>query len=130
MYRPTFEYAFLGKTYTHESSTSSSSPEYEIEEEVDVLVDPDDPREILIDSFWERSFLSRLLGIIGTCLQAWDTSYFVCWENSHKYRFGCRSADHFVAAEEHQQRREARESNGYVLFEFLLMDSINPPHIP
>jgi Protein of unknown function (DUF3592) len=66
MYRPTFEYAFLGKTYTHESSTSSSSPEYEIEEEVDVLVDPDDPREILIDSFWERWFLPLLLGFMGT----------------------------------------------------------------
>lgn len=66
MYRPTFEYTFQGKTYTHESSTSSSSPEYEVDELVDVLVDPEEPQEILIDSFWERWFLPILLGFMGT----------------------------------------------------------------
>lgn len=66
MYRPTFEYVFQGQTYTHESSTSSSSPEYEVNEMVDVLVDPEDPKEILIDSFWERWFVPILLGFMGT----------------------------------------------------------------
>lgn len=66
MFRPTFEYAYAGKTYTHVSSTSSSSPEYEISEMVDVLVDPDEPQEILIDNFWERWFLPVLLGFMGT----------------------------------------------------------------
>lgn len=65
MFRPTFEYVYAGKTYTHQSSTSSSSPEYEINEMVDVLVDPDEPLEILIDSFWERWFLPVLLGFMG-----------------------------------------------------------------
>lgn len=65
MYRPTFQYEFQGKTYTHESSTSSSSPSYEIDEEVDVLVDPNDPTAILINSFWEKWFLPVLLGCMG-----------------------------------------------------------------
>jgi len=66
MYTPTFQYDFEGKTYTHKSSTSSSSPSYEIDEEVDVLVDPNDPKEILIDSFWEKWFLPVLLGFMGS----------------------------------------------------------------
>jgi hypothetical protein len=66
MYTPTFQYDFEGKTYTHKSSTSSSSPGYEIDEEVEVLVDPNDPKEILIDSFWEKWFLPVLLGFMGS----------------------------------------------------------------
>ncbi len=66
MYTPTFQYDFVGKTYTHKSSTSSSSPSYEIGEEVDVLVDPNDPNEILIDNFWEKWFLPALLGFMGS----------------------------------------------------------------
>jgi hypothetical protein len=66
MYTPVFEYAFSGKSYQHASSTSSSSPEYEIGEEVDVLVDPKNPKEILINTFWEKWFVVVLLGIMGT----------------------------------------------------------------
>ena len=66
MFRPTFEYTYAGKTNTYPSSTSSSSPGYEINDMVDVLVDPDEPEEILIDSFWERWFLPVLLGVMGT----------------------------------------------------------------
>ena len=65
MYTPTFEYEFQGKTYTHKSSTSTSSKDYKINERVDVLVDPDNPKEILIDSFWEKWFVSLLLGFLG-----------------------------------------------------------------
>ncbi|MEK6782267.1 MAG: DUF3592 domain-containing protein [Bacteroidota bacterium] len=65
MYTPTFQYEFEGKTYTHRSSTSSSSQDYEVNETVDVLVDPKEPKEILIDSFWEKWFLSVLLGSMG-----------------------------------------------------------------
>jgi hypothetical protein len=66
MYTPTFEYEFQSKTYTHKSTTSSSSQDYELDELVDVLVDPDNPKEILIDSFWEKWFVSVLLGFLGT----------------------------------------------------------------
>jgi hypothetical protein len=66
MYTPVFEYAFNGQSYQHTSSTSSSSPGYEIGAEVDVLVDPKNPREILINSFWEKWFVVVLLGFMGT----------------------------------------------------------------
>lgn len=66
MYTPTYQYSFEGKTYTYQSSTSSSSREYEVNEKVDVLVDPQQPKEILIDSFWERWFVVILLGGMGT----------------------------------------------------------------
>lgn len=66
MFTPIFEYEFQSKTYTHKSSTSSSSQDYELDELVDVLVDPDNPKEILIDSFWEKWFVSVLLGFLGT----------------------------------------------------------------
>jgi Protein of unknown function (DUF3592) len=65
MYTPTFQYEFKGKTYTHVSGTSSSSQTYEIDDAVDVLVDPQDPEEILINSFWEQWFLPVLLGFMG-----------------------------------------------------------------
>lgn len=65
MYTPTFQYKFKGKTYTYKSSTSSSSQDYEIDETVDVLVDPEEPQEILIDTFWEKWFLPILLGFMG-----------------------------------------------------------------
>ncbi len=65
MYTPTFEYDFQGKSYTHKSSTSTSSKDYEINELVDVLVDPENPTEVLIDSFWEKWFVSALLSGLG-----------------------------------------------------------------
>ncbi len=66
MYTPVFQYDFKGKSYTYVSSTSSSSKEYEIDETVEVLVDPEEPAEILINSFWEKWFLPVLLGFMGT----------------------------------------------------------------
>ena len=66
MYTPIFEYSFRGKPYKYKSSTSSSMQEYQIDEIVEVLVDPDDPQNPLINSFWEKWFLSILLGFMGT----------------------------------------------------------------
>lgn len=65
MYTPTFQYKFKGKTYTYKSTSSSSSPDYEIDETVDVLVDPDKPLEILVNTYWEKWFLPSLLGFMG-----------------------------------------------------------------
>jgi hypothetical protein len=65
MYAPVFEYQFNGQTYQYTSSTSSSSPEYDVGEEVEVLVDPKNPNEVLINTFWEKWFLSLVLGIMG-----------------------------------------------------------------
>jgi hypothetical protein len=66
MYTPTYQYQFEGKTFTYKSSNSSSSQEYDVNEKGNVLVDPLQPKEILIDSFWERWFVVILLGGMGT----------------------------------------------------------------
>ena len=65
MFTPVFEYEFKGKAYTHVSTTSSSSKDYEIGEKIDVLVNPDDPQDVLINSFMGKWFLPLLLGIMG-----------------------------------------------------------------
>ena len=65
MYTPIFEYSFNGKPYQYKGGTSSSSQEYEINEIVEVLVDPQDPQNPLINSFWEKWFLSILMGFMG-----------------------------------------------------------------
>lgn len=66
MYRPVFEYEYKGKTYTHESSGSSSSKGFEIGDPVDIFIDPDNPDDVLVNSFMEKWFLPLLLGIMGT----------------------------------------------------------------
>ncbi|HRI78027.1 MAG TPA: DUF3592 domain-containing protein [Cyclobacteriaceae bacterium] len=66
MYTPTYEYSFNGKSYKYTSNTSSSSQEYQINDAVQILVDPLDPQNPLIDNFWEKWFLPVLLGFMGT----------------------------------------------------------------
>ncbi len=65
MYTPIYEYSFNDKSYQYKSSTSSSSRDYEINEMVEVLVDPQDPQNPLINTFWEIWFLSILMGFMG-----------------------------------------------------------------
>jgi len=65
MYTPVFQYEYKGETYTHKSKSSSSSQDYIIDEPVDIFVNPDDPSDILIDSFWEKWMLPILLGFMG-----------------------------------------------------------------
>lgn len=66
MYKPVFEYVFNGKTYTYVSTTSSSSPEFEVGEKVNILVNPQNPEDVLVDSFLEKWLISLILGIMGT----------------------------------------------------------------
>ena len=66
MYTPTFEYSFNGKKYTKQSDLSSSSRVFEIGDEVEILVDPDEPQNALINSFWERWFMAVVLGGMST----------------------------------------------------------------
>jgi len=66
MFTPIYQYAFKGKSYTHISTTSTSSKDYLIDDAVEILVDPQDPKEIVINSFMEKWFLSILFGFMGT----------------------------------------------------------------
>ncbi len=65
MYTPVFEYEFKGKKYTYVSTSSSNIKEYEVGERLDILVDPENPSEVLVNSFMEKWFLPLLLGFMG-----------------------------------------------------------------
>ncbi len=66
LYSPVFSYEFNGKTFTYFSTTSSSDKDYTVGEVIEILVDPDDPENVLVNSFMEKWFLSVLLGCMGT----------------------------------------------------------------
>lgn len=65
MYTPVFEYRLNGKAYTHVDNSSSSFREFEVGEVVDILVDPENPEDVLVDSFMEKWFVPTLLGFMG-----------------------------------------------------------------
>jgi cytoskeletal protein RodZ len=65
MYTPVFEYEFKGKKYTYVSTSSSNIKEYEVGEPLEILVDPENPSEVLVNSFMEKWFLPLLLGFMG-----------------------------------------------------------------
>ena len=61
LYSPVFSYEVNGKTFTYFSTTSSSDKDYTVGEVIEILVDPDDPENVLVNSFMEKWFLSVLL---------------------------------------------------------------------
>jgi len=65
MYTPVYQYEYNGQSYTHVSTLSSSGKSHELGEQIDILVDPLNPTEILINTFWEKWFLSVVLGFVG-----------------------------------------------------------------
>ncbi len=65
MYTPIFEYHYQGVKRTYKSSTSSSSRSFEIGEQVEVLVDPENPNSVMVNTFWEQWFLPLVLGFMG-----------------------------------------------------------------
>lgn len=75
MYACVYEYDYMGKHYSYTSNTSSSSPSGDIGEQVEVLVDPDNPGDITVNTFWERWTLILILGFIGTIFST--VGYFV-----------------------------------------------------
>ncbi len=66
MYTPIYEYTYYGNKKTFQSSVSSSSRDFDIGEEVEILVDPDDPDEIIVNTFWDRYFAVVILGFLGS----------------------------------------------------------------
>ena len=65
MYSPVYEYTFNGARYTHPSSTGSSSIDYELDQEVEILVDPDNPSKVLVESFMEQWLAVSILTFLG-----------------------------------------------------------------
>jgi len=65
MYSPMFEYSVNGIKRTYQSHSSSSSPEFEIGDTVEILVDPNDAQSVMVNSFLERWLAPSILGFLG-----------------------------------------------------------------
>ncbi|MTI39537.1 DUF3592 domain-containing protein [Fulvivirga lutimaris] len=66
MYSSIFKYEYQGQEYEHTSDVSSSSPDYDEGEEVEILIDPEKPSKALVNEFWDRWFIIVLMGIMGS----------------------------------------------------------------
>jgi hypothetical protein len=55
-----------GNTVRFTSWVGSNPPAWDVGEHVDVLYDPDNPRDAVIDAYWQKWFLPTLFGLIGT----------------------------------------------------------------
>jgi len=65
MYSPVITYVIDGAPRDYASPVSSSGISHQIGEEVELLVDPNDPSTVTINSFFDRWFLVSLLGGLG-----------------------------------------------------------------
>jgi hypothetical protein len=65
LYSPVFGYHYNGKDYTHQSPYGSSQPGYQVGDQVQLLIDPGNPKEPQEDSFMDNWFLPMLLGSLG-----------------------------------------------------------------
>ncbi|MEQ8243694.1 DUF3592 domain-containing protein [Fulvivirga sp.] len=66
MYSSIFKYEYQGQEYEHTSDVSSSSPDYDEGDEVEILIDPNKPSKALVNEFWDRWFVIVILGFMGT----------------------------------------------------------------
>lgn len=62
---PVIAYEWNGQKWLHASSTYSSPPAYEVNEEVPIYVNRHDPEDIVVDTFSDRWFLISLFGFMG-----------------------------------------------------------------
>lgn len=64
-YAPLIAYSFRGQSLTYQSYVYTSPPEYHRGEKVTIYINPDDPSDILIDSFTDRWVDSLVIGCLG-----------------------------------------------------------------
>ncbi|MDN5213355.1 ribosomal protein L7/L12 [Fulvivirgaceae bacterium BMA12] len=62
---PLFEYEVNGEIYKYQSDVTTNPPSYEIGEVVSMYVNPNDPYDLLIDSFPDRWLAITILGAMG-----------------------------------------------------------------
>ena len=65
MYSGVFEYEYDGEMYRHTGEVASSSPDYDRGEEVEILIDPNNPNHALVNTFWDRWFVILIVGFFG-----------------------------------------------------------------
>lgn len=60
---PVVEYTFNGEIKLYRSQIFSQPPAYQLGEEVTLLINPDNPDDVVIDSFSERYFTTFIFGL-------------------------------------------------------------------
>ncbi|MCX7637621.1 MAG: DUF3592 domain-containing protein [Cyclobacteriaceae bacterium] len=58
---PVIEYSYQGETKVYRSNVFSKPPAYRLNEEVTLLINPNDPNDVVLDSFMERYFTTFFL---------------------------------------------------------------------
>ncbi|HMJ68890.1 MAG TPA: DUF3592 domain-containing protein [Cyclobacteriaceae bacterium] len=65
LFWPIVQYHYEGRDYTWKSNVGSSSPSYDIGNQIPLLIDPAKPGDPEEDSFFSNWFLPLLLGAVG-----------------------------------------------------------------
>ncbi|MCW5876693.1 MAG: DUF3592 domain-containing protein [Anaerolineales bacterium] len=61
VYSPVFEYTVEGQQYGFESRNASSPPAYQVGQQVEILYNPEDPNDAVVNSFFEMWLVTALL---------------------------------------------------------------------
>ena len=72
-YRPVFEFGWNGEKWLVESNVASSvngRPAYRVGENVTLLVDPSDPQQAHVDSWFGSWFAATITGVLGVVFTA------------------------------------------------------------
>lgn len=64
-YRSVISYQINSETYSTQSTVTSNTPQYYVNDPVPLFVHNDDPNDVLIDSFVERWLMITIIGSMG-----------------------------------------------------------------
>ncbi len=67
---PVYYYSYLGKEYTVKSSSGSYPPKFSVGEEVEMYIDPDDPKRYFVPVDNTTKIISIVFKIIGSVIAA------------------------------------------------------------
>jgi len=65
MARPVIQYSWEGKELLYADNTYTSPPAYDRGEKVELFVNPNDPKDVWINTFMGRYFVMTILGGLG-----------------------------------------------------------------
>lgn len=63
--QPVIDYEYNGEMYSYYSAVTSNPPSYEMGEQVEVFVNPNNPNDVIVNTFTERWFVITLIGGMG-----------------------------------------------------------------
>ncbi len=83
--QPLFEYEYEGQIHSFRSSVSSEPPSYYVGEKVVIFVNPEDPTDIMIDTFIDRYLFMIILGGMGSVFFMIGLGAFFAMKKSANY---------------------------------------------